>query len=281
MTPPQGRVIVVTGASAGIGAAAAAALARLGATVAVVGRSPDRTAEAAARIGGHAHLADFQSLDDVRRLAAELLERYPRIDVLANNAGALFATEARTPDGHERTFQVNHLAPFLLTNLLLDRIRESPDGRVIFTCSSQHAHGTIDPADLDGRHRPYRMYPVYRMTKLAQLLHMQELARRLAGTSATATAFNPGLIATDGYRDAPGLGTFMGSRLGRRLVPGAEWGARPLVHLASAPGAQDRTGLYFHRAGFRRPKRPNPRQATLAAQLWNHSLSLTDAEDPR
>jgi NAD(P)-dependent dehydrogenase (short-subunit alcohol dehydrogenase family) len=121
----RGRTVVVTGASAGIGAVAARRFAERGATVAVVGRSPDKTAA----VGGQAHLADYGRLDDVRGLAQELLNRYPRIDVLANNAGGTFASRKVSADGHELTFQVNHLASFLLTSLLLDRLAEAPKGR--------------------------------------------------------------------------------------------------------------------------------------------------------
>jgi NAD(P)-dependent dehydrogenase (short-subunit alcohol dehydrogenase family) len=127
---------MVTGSSSGIGAAAARHFRQLGATVAVVGRSPERTAAVAAEIGTESHLADFSSLDEVRRLAEELLARCPRIDVLANNAGGLFFSRKTTADGHEMTFQVNYLAPFLLTNLLLDRLAEAPHGaRVVSTVS--------------------------------------------------------------------------------------------------------------------------------------------------
>jgi NAD(P)-dependent dehydrogenase (short-subunit alcohol dehydrogenase family) len=124
----RGKTVVITGASSGIGAEAARRLAELGATVAVVGRSPEKTAAAAQRVGGRAHLVDYGRLDDVRRLAADLLAAYERIDILANNAGAIFTTRTTSADGHEMTFQVNHLAPFLLTNLLLARLAAAPGG---------------------------------------------------------------------------------------------------------------------------------------------------------
>src|SRR3981081_1240168 len=141
-----GRTVVVTGARARSGAAAARQAADLGATVAVVGRSAQKTAAVADAIGAEAHLVDYSRLDDVRRLADELLARYPCIDVLANNAGGVFSGRNTTADGHEMTFQVNHLAPFLLTNLLLDRLTKTPEGaRVINTASVAYRRGRPDP----------------------------------------------------------------------------------------------------------------------------------------
>ena len=147
----HGKTVVITGASSGIGAEAARRLAELGATVAVAGRSPEKTAAVAQRIGGQAHLADFGRLDDVRRLAADLLAAYERIDILANNAGTISTHRTTSADGHEMTFQVNYLAPFLLTNLLLARLAAAPAGaRVINTGSNVYRRARLDLDDLDG-----------------------------------------------------------------------------------------------------------------------------------
>jgi NAD(P)-dependent dehydrogenase (short-subunit alcohol dehydrogenase family) len=162
----RGRTVVITGASTGIGAAAARLFAEAGATVTVVGRSPERTAAVAARIGGRAHIADFGSLDDVRRLAAGLLATHDRIDVLANNAGTVQTRRRISADGHEMTFQVNHLAPFLLTDLLLDRLAAAPHGaRVINTASTLYRKARLDLDDLDGARGRYRGLRAYGRAK--------------------------------------------------------------------------------------------------------------------
>jgi len=175
----RGRTVVITGASSGIGAAAARRFAALGATVAVVGRSPQKTAAVAEAIGAHPHLADFSRLDAVRELADDLLGRYPRIDVLANNAGGIFASRNTTADGHEMTFQVNYLAPFLLTNLLLRRLTQGPnEGRVVNTASMAYRWGRLDLANLDRSGGRYSGQGAYGGAKLAMLLFTRELARR-------------------------------------------------------------------------------------------------------
>jgi NAD(P)-dependent dehydrogenase (short-subunit alcohol dehydrogenase family) len=198
----RGQTVVVTGSSSGIGAAAARRFRQLGATVAVVGRSPERTAAVAAEIGAESHLVDFSCLDDVRRLAVELLARYPRIDVLANNAGGLFFSRQTTADGHEMTFQVNYLAPFLLTNLLLDRLAEAPHGaRVINTVSMFYRWGRLNLDDVDDTRRRYSNQKAYYAAKLATVMFTLELSRRMAGTTVAASAFHPGIVATDVYRD--------------------------------------------------------------------------------
>jgi NAD(P)-dependent dehydrogenase (short-subunit alcohol dehydrogenase family) len=186
----RGRTVVVTGASAGIGAAARQ-FADLGATVAVVGRSAQKTAAVADTIGAEAHFVDYSRLDDVRRLADELLARYPRIDVLANNAGGVFSGRNTSADGHEMTFQVNHLAPFLLTNLLLDRLTTAPEGAwVINTASAAYRRSRVDLDDLDRTFGRYSGSGAYGTTKLANVLFTRELARRMQGTGVTTAAFH-------------------------------------------------------------------------------------------
>ena len=252
MTPGEprrlrGKTVVITGASSGIGAEAAGRLAELGATVAVVGRSPEKTAAVARRIGGRAHLADYGRLDDVRRLAAELLAAYDRIDILANNAGAIFTSRITSADGHEMTFQVNHLAPFLLTNLLLDRLAAAPGGaRVISTGSNVYRHARLDLDDLDGTRRRYRGQQAYPASKLATILFTRELARRTQGTGITATAFHPGVIATDLGRESPFF-RLMGSWAGRAVLSSPRRGAEPLLHLATIDDPQAVNGVYFSR----------------------------------
>ncbi|CAM3831867.1 SDR family NAD(P)-dependent oxidoreductase [Kibdelosporangium persicum] len=269
----HGRTVVVTGASAGVGAAAAAALADLGANVAVVGRSKEKTTEVARRIGGTPYFVDFASLDDVRRLADEL--DCPRIDVLANNAGLMNRGRQVTRDGHEMTFQVNHLAPFLLTSLLMDRLKAAPDARVISTASAAHAFARLDLDDLGFGERRYRANDAYATSKLANILFTQELARRAQGTSVTASAFHPGPVASEFFRDNSFVTKVLRSPVGRFAITPDE-GAKPLVHLATVADAQSVNGAYFTRRGRRTPRRTNPE---LAARLWEVSERLVGIGD--
>jgi NAD(P)-dependent dehydrogenase (short-subunit alcohol dehydrogenase family) len=272
----RGRTVVVTGASSGVGAAAARRFGELGATVAVVGRSPDKTTAVAAQAGGRAHLVDFSSLDDVRRLAAELLESYDRIDVLANNAGAIFASHGTSADGHELTFQVNHLAPFLLTNLLLERLIASPDGaRIVNTGSSTYRKARLDLDDLDGTKSRYRGMQAYGASKLATILFTRELAERLDGTGVTAAAFHPGGVATDVARENKLQRAAMTSWLGKLLLLSPEQGAEPLIHLATTADAAEINGAYYHRLTHEDPKNEQARDADLARRLWTRSAELT------
>lgn len=271
----RGKTVVITGASSGIGAEAAGRLAELGATVAVVGRSPEKTAAVAQRIGGRAHLADYGRLDDVRRLAAELLAGYDRIDILANNAGAIFTSRTISADGHEMTFQVNHLAPFLLTNLLLERLAAAPGGaRVISTGSNVYRHARLDLDDLDGTRGRYRGQQAYPASKLATILFTRELARRTQGTGITASAFHPGVVATDLGRGSPFF-RLMGSWAGKAVLSTPRQGAEPLLHLATIADPQAVNGVYFSRL---KPEEPASRQARdprAAEQLWERSAQLT------
>jgi len=277
--PLRGRTVVITGASAGIGAAAAVKLGAAGASVAVVGHSPQKTAAIARRIGSRAHLADFGRLDDVRRLASELLDAYERIDILANNAGAIFTSRAATADGHERTFQVNHLAPFLLTRLLLPRLREAQDARVINTASDAYRSGRLDPDDLDGMRTQAPIRKAYPASKLATVLFTRELAQRVKGTCVTTFAFHPGLISTDLGRDSAIIGRAMNSRLARMLMKSPDQGAEPLLHLATLADPQTVSGAYFNRLEREEPLRGQGGDARLARLLWERSAQLTGLGD--
>ena len=187
------KTAVITGASSGIGANAAGRLAAAGWDVAVVGRNPERTKSVAAAVGGTAFVADFDRLDEVRQLAASLTQRYERIDVLANNAGGLIPRRGVSADGHERTLQHNHLAPFLLTNLLLPTLERSR-ARVIGTASVANTFGSLRLDDLDWRRRPwFGGWQAYGTSKIATILFAQELARR---TGLAAYSFHPGYVTT-------------------------------------------------------------------------------------
>lgn len=258
--------IVITGASSGIGAEAARALASQGWHVAVVGRNPERTASVAAEVGGRAFLADFDRLDDVRALAAQLRDAYERIDVLANNAGGLISERAVTVDGHERTFQLNHLAPFLLTDLLKDRV-----GRVVATASVAHRFGAVHLDDLEReRHRWAGGWPQYGAVKRETMLFVRELARR----GMEAYSFHPGYVSTGFGADNAFIKFSLRVRPGGFGIPARE-GAMPLVMLATAerPAA---SGTYFNRM---KPGSSNAqtKDMDLAAALWERSAELVSS----
>ncbi|MGX9885541.1 SDR family NAD(P)-dependent oxidoreductase [Streptomyces sp. NPDC002276] len=275
-TDLQGRTVVVTGASSGIGAAAARRFAALGAKVAVIGRSPEKTVAVAREIGAQAHIVDYNRLDDVRRLAGELLSGYPRIDVLANNAGGFFTSRKQSEDGHELTFQVNVLAPFLLTNLLLDRLAEASQGaRVVNTASMDHSKGHIDLDDLDSARGAYQWRAVYATAKLATVILTQELARRTRGTAVTTASFHPGVVATDVARDSTALGALMRTRLARAIMATPERGAEPLVHLATLPNALATNGAYFNRLEQEKSQNAQTADPELAGRLWERAAELT------
>ncbi|MCU1408326.1 MAG: Short-chain dehydrogenase [Microbacteriaceae bacterium] len=273
------KTIVITGASSGIGRAAAAELARRGARVAVVGRNPQRTETVASSIGGEAFIADFASFDDVKALAEALLARYDSIDVLANNAGGLVSRRTETGDGHEQTIQVNHLSPFLLTSLLLPRLVETASAdrpvRVISTSSAANRLGQLRLDDLDWRRRRWMGgWRAYGSAKVATILFTRELARRTAGTGIKAYAFHPGFVTT-GFGADSRLMKLAGAigYGGYGLTP--EAGAAPLVELTSAEQIAASSGTYFD--GLR-ANGTVARQATddaLAAGLWALSERLT------
>jgi NAD(P)-dependent dehydrogenase (short-subunit alcohol dehydrogenase family) len=261
--------VVLTGASSGIGAIAAAELAREGWTVAVVGRNPERTRRVAESVGGEPFIVDYDSLDDVRALANALLRRFPRIDVLANNAGGLVGKRGETADGHERTFQHNHLAPFLLTNLLLERL-ESSNGRVISTASVANRFGRVNIDDLDSRRRPYLGgWRAYGTSKLETILFVRELARR---TALTAYSFHPGSVRTSFGMDSAAGRLMMRMASVAQISP--EAGAVPLIQLVRNSALDAPSGTYFD--GLK-PDGATPAQAndaTLAAALWDASASM-------
>lgn len=277
---PARKVIVITGASSGIGRSAAGTLAAAtssapGATIAVVGRNAERTRSVAAEVGGEAFIADYDHLDDVRGLADALLTRFDRIDVLANNAGGLVKKRAMTADGHERTIQSNHLAPFLLTSLLLPRLLENAAEapvRVISTASSANSFGKIRLDDLDLRNRRWLGgWPAYGAAKLANILFIQELARRTAGTGLEAYAFHPGFVSTSFGADTALLK--LSNVIGQGHIGlSPEAGAVPLVQLASAVDVTadmgGTSGTYFEQL---KPDGHTAKQAhdpDFAAKLW-------------
>jgi NAD(P)-dependent dehydrogenase (short-subunit alcohol dehydrogenase family) len=272
--PLAGRTVVLTGASSGIGAAAAAQLAQLGAEVVPVGRDRSRLDAVAARIERAAEplTADFVSLDDVRSLADRLLERHPRIHVLVNNAGTVTGKRELSRDGYELVFAVNHLAPFLLTNLLLARLRESAPARVVTTSSIAHAQARLDLEDLQ-LERGWSLGRSYGNSKLANILFTRALARRLEGTGVVANCFHPGTVRTGIARDT-GLLRSLAWKAATLFASSPAKGARTLVYLASAPEAAEVSGRYLVDS---RPARTARRADDDAAaeRLWEISEELT------
>ena len=271
--------VILTGATRGIGRAAAVELARRGAELGIVGRDRERvraSAERARAAGGgapvHGHVADLARIDEVRRLAAELLEAYPAIDVLANNAGAMFTSRHRTPEGFERTFALNHLAPFLLTNLLRERLVAS-GARVVTTASDAHRGAVLDLDDLQSERGRFRPGRVYGMTKLCNVLFTRELQRR--NPALAANCFHPGVIRT-GFGKNDGALARIALTLAGPFLRSPETGARPLVWLALDPAAGELRGQYVEK---RRPVRPSARARDddLAAGLWERSEELLAA----
>ncbi|HYM40202.1 MAG TPA: SDR family NAD(P)-dependent oxidoreductase [Thermoplasmata archaeon] len=269
-----GKTCVLTGATSGIGAAAAYALAQRGARVVVAGRDPDRTAstvESIRRTTGNVAVesvvADLSSLAQVRRLAGDLKDRYPRIDVLANNAGGYFARRHTTSEGREITFALNVLAPFLLTNLLLDRLVASAPARVINTSSESHEGAHLDLEDLQGRRR-YRGLRAYGRSKLALQLLTYEAARRVPSDRVTVNAYHPGFVASHfGWNN--GRLYRGGIRfVSRAFGVSSEEGADTLVYLATAPEVAGTTGRYFYRRKEIRSSESSY-DSGLAQRLWD------------
>ena len=271
---------VVTGASAGIGLETARGLAARGAEVALVGRNPERTHAVARALGQQTGndrvrpwLADFSSLRDVRRLAAELLAHHPAIHVLVNNAGVWHLQRRSSHDGFDDTLAVNHLAPFLLTNLLLERLLSSAPARVVHVASRLHDRARF--VDLEQIRRPlgYDLFAhgVYAQSKLANLLFSAELSRRLEGTAVTSNALHPGDVATTVVRDSRLLS--LAIILGRLFLDTPAEGARTSLHLATAPELSGVSGRYFV-ACQSRPPAAAAQDADAAARLWQVSAEL-------
>lgn len=271
-----GKTVVITGASSGIGAAAALALARRGATVVPVGRSAAKTAAVAAQLGVEPIVADFARLADVRDLATVLLGRCPTIDVLAHNAGGMVPSRQVTEDGHELTLQSNYLAPFLLQTLLHDRLVASR-ARVIVTSSLAHWAGQLRVDDLDFTRRTYVSGWVYATAKLADLVFARELARRADETGVTAVAFHPGIVGSGFARDIGGpIGLAYRTRLSRVVTIDSEQGARPLVHLASVADPKTVNGQYFSKLTGDARTSKQARDIALGQALWDTTRTMLE-----
>jgi len=279
-----GRVCLITGATSGIGRAAALALARLGATPILVARERARGEAALAAVravsptgSGDLFLADLSSQAAIRRLAHEVMARHPAIHVLVNNAGAIYGRRERTEDGIERTLATNHLAYFLLTLLLLDRLEASAPARVVNVASDAHFGAQLDFEDLQNRR--YRPFRAYKQSKLANILFTRELARRMAGRGVTANCLHPGVVATGFSRRGSALFR-LGFRLATPFMLTPEQGADTIVYLASASEVAGVSGEYFERRQIKRPSQA-AQDAVAGRQLWEFSAALTGLTPPR
>ncbi|QYF91028.1 SDR family NAD(P)-dependent oxidoreductase [Arthrobacter sp. PAMC25284] len=280
---PQ-RTIVITGASDGIGASAARTFSRQGERVVVVGRSAEKTEKVANEIGADFFVSDFAVLSQVRTLAAQLKEKYPRIDVLANNAGGIMGDRELTVDGHEKTFQVNHLAPFLLTTELLDVLTDSR-ATVINTASVANSlFGKLDLDDLDLA-KGYSANRAYGNGKLANILFTTELHNRYNAAGISTAAFHPGGVATNFAAESTSLMRVAYTTVLNRFMLTPEQGADTLVWLANAtPGHDWISGAYYAKRQLTKANK-QAYDAGLARGLWQRSEAMVaqdlDKVDPR
>jgi NAD(P)-dependent dehydrogenase (short-subunit alcohol dehydrogenase family) len=274
-----GKVVLITGGTSGIGKAAATALAGMGATVVITGRNEERGKRALQEIreesgndGVELILADLTVQDEVRRLAEELRERHNQLEVLVNNAGLVLSERTETPDGIETQLAINHLAPFLLTNLLLDLLKESAPSRIVTVSSDAHRWAKIDLDDLQSRKR-YRGMQVYGKTKLANIMFTYELAERLEGTEVTANCMHPGGVNTNFGNNQGGPMNLL-FRLFKPFMRSPEQGADTLIYLASSPEVEGMTGKYL---ADRKVKAASDAayDETTRKRLWEASEELT------
>jgi NAD(P)-dependent dehydrogenase (short-subunit alcohol dehydrogenase family) len=277
----QGKTVVATGATSGIGESAVEALARQGARIVFIARDARRAEATRAKLeaiapglGHRAHLADLTLMADAKRVGAEIAASEPRIDVLINNAGALFAQRRVTSEGLETTFALNHMAYFVLTRALLDRLKGSAPSRIVSTSSTAHSGAALDFDDLQSA-KGYSGYKAYGRSKLANILFTRELARRLAGTDVVADSLHPGFVAS---RFGDESGGWVGRLLpfAKRLAISPEQGADTIVYLASAPEAANFSGEYFVERKIA-PCSAAARDDAAAARLWQASAALAGA----
>lgn len=274
---PQ-KTVLITGATSGIGQEAALQLARLGMRVIIGGRNPQKTAATVTRIqkesgnpSVEALLADLSSVEEVRRMAGEYRTRFDRLDVLINNAGGFFSQRHVTVDGLERTFALNTLAPFLLTNLLIDTLQASAPSRIVNVSSMSHIWGRLHFDDLQSE-KAYSGWMAYSRSKMALIYFTYELSRRLAGQNITVNAVHPGFIKTNIQNNDRGFFSNLIKTLEIFAVPPVK-GAEPLVHLAAAKEVEGVTGKYFSGKTQKKSHRLSYDQEA-ARRLWQVSADL-------
>lgn len=275
----RGKTVLVTGANTGIGLETAAGLAAMGADVVITSRDTGKGAAAMKEIKERhadanvtAMQLDLARLADVRRFAAEFNDRFPHIHVLINNAGLILNKRQLTEDGFESTFQINHLGPFLLTHLLLDKLKASAPSRIVNVASAAHRGGKLKFDDLQSE-RSYRGLRVYNTSKLCNILFAKELARRLEGAGVTAYSLHPGTVRTRFGKDGD-TGIFaIGAKISGPLFLTPAQGARTSIHAASAPDIEQHSGGYFQRSKLHKPSSA-ARNDEAARELWDTSVEL-------
>lgn len=286
MNEMDGKVVLITGATSGLGKVVAIELAKKRATVVIAGRDPAKTRATVKEIeeqsgpsAAEGLVADLLSMGEVWRLASEFEKRYSRLDVLINNVGAIFAQRLSTVDGYERTFALNHLSQFLLTNVVLGTLRASAPSRIVNVSSRAHEGGVINFDNLQGE-RGYGIggARAYGQSKLANIMFTYALARRLAGTGVTANAMHPGTVATNFGENNGGLMGF-GMKIFHRFAVPPEEGADTITYLASSPEVEGVSGQYWVK---RRPIRSSPASYDESAQqrLWDVSARMTGFAAP-
>jgi len=273
------KVVVITGATSGIGEIAADRLAQRGARIVFVARDRNRGEETRKHlraIAGHAghsvHYADLSRLSEMKRVATEIADAEPQIDVLLNNAGAMFGSRQVTEDGLEKTFALNHMSYFVLTVLLLDRLRSTPGARIVSTASDAHKTAKLNFDDLQSE-RSYSGFAVYGRTKLMNVLFTRELARRLAGTGVTGNCLHPGFVATR-FGEASGGFLSWGLSFAKNFALSPEQGAETMIYLASSPHAEGTTGGYYHKCALTTPS-PEAQNDADAKRLWEVSARIS------
>jgi NAD(P)-dependent dehydrogenase (short-subunit alcohol dehydrogenase family) len=280
-----GRTVLVTGGTGGIGRAAAIGLASLGARVGIIGRHHARAVDAASAITAESgnpavdvFVADLSSQAELRRVAAEILLIYPRLDVLLNNVGGFWAHRHVTADGLERTFALNHLAPFLLTDLLLELLKASAPARIVTVASGAQSLGTIDFDDLMGE-TSYSGQRAYNQSKLANVMFTYELASRLGGTGVTANAMHPGVTNTSFSAEDPSRVFAPLVAIMRPFMRSPKKGADTAVHLASSTEVAGMTGRYFSDRKVRKSN-ASSYDTAITGRLWRASADLVGRSAP-
>ena len=274
----KGKTVVITGGTSGIGEIAADRLAQMGARIVLIARSKSRGRMTLARLHENApdlahtvHYADLTRISEMKRVAGEIASQEPRIDVLINNAGAMFANRRLTEDGLECTFALNHMAYFVITEGLRERLLASAPARIVSTASAAHQGARLDFDDLQLA-KSFGPMKAYGRSKLCNILFTRELARRLLGAGATANCLHPGFVATRiGDESGGSISRFAG--LAKLFALSPEMGADTIVYLASSPAVAETTGEYFYK---RQPIAPSPaaQDDRVASLLWERSAAL-------
>jgi len=275
----QGKTVVITGATSGIGEVAACSLAEQGARIVMIARDRSRGEQTLQRLesiaAGRNHVAHYANLSrlaEMKRVAEVIATSEPQIDVLINNAGALFATRQVTGEALEMTFATNHIAYFVVTSLLLERLKATPGARIVCTASDAHKRAKLDFDDLQ-MEKGYSGFGMYSRTKLMNILFTRELARRLEGTGVTVNCLHPGFVATRFADGNPGLGAFV-VKAAKKFALTPEEGAKTITYLASSPEANGVTGKYFHKCAQELPSAEAQNDAD-ARRLWDVSVQLS------